>query len=100
MAHGCRYAYWTTAFTYRTMRVMENPLRRTAILPRPAPCSLAEAHQAQDRLVAAGFDAEIVEHDDNGLNMWANTKAGGEVKPDERYVIRVPRAQAEAAGQV
>jgi hypothetical protein len=79
---------------------MENPLRRTVILPRPAPCSLAEAQHAQDRLVAAGFDAEIVEHDDNGLNMWANTKVGGEVKPDERYVIRVPRSQADAAAQV
>jgi hypothetical protein len=50
--------------------------------------------------VAAGIDAEIVEHDDNGLNMWANTKAGGEVSPDERYVIRVPRSQAAAAEQL
>ncbi len=82
------------------MRVMENPLRRTVILSRPAPCSLAEAQHAQDRLIAAGFDPEIVEHEDNGLNMWANTRAGGEVKPDERYVIRVPRAQADAASQV
>jgi hypothetical protein len=77
-----------------------NPFRRTVILPRPKPCSLAEAQQAQDRLVAAGFDAEVVEHEDNGLNMWANTKVGGEVTPDERYVIRVPRRQADAAARL
>jgi hypothetical protein len=50
--------------------------------------------------VAAGIDAEIVEHADNGMNMWANTKVGGEVTPDERYVIRVPRGQADAAGRL
>ena len=32
--------------------------------------------------------------------MWANVTAAGEVKPDERYVIQVPRKQAKAAGQV
>ena len=47
--------------------------------------------------MAAGIDAEIVGHADNGLNMWANTQVGGEVTPDERYVIRVPRRQAAAA---
>jgi hypothetical protein len=79
---------------------MGNPFRRTVTLARPTPCSLAEAQQAQDRLVAAGFDAEVVEHDDNGVNMWANTKVAGEVHPDERYVIRVPRHQAEAAARI
>ncbi len=70
---------------------------RTVVLERPKPCSYDEAQRSLDRLIAAGIDAEIVEHDDNGMNMWANTKAGGEVRPDERYVIRVPRRQAEAA---
>jgi hypothetical protein len=73
---------------------------RTVVLERPKPCSMHEAEHALDRLLAAGFDAEIVEHDDNGLNMWANTKAGGEVRPDERYVIRVPRRQAAAASRL
>jgi hypothetical protein len=61
---------------------------------------MKEAQHALDRLVAAGIDAEIVEHEDNGLNMWANTKAGGQVTPDERYVIRVPRRQAAAASRI
>ncbi len=73
---------------------------RTVVLPRPHPCSMAEAQRALDRLVAVGIDAEIIEHSDNGANMWANTKAGGEVRPSERYVIRVPRRQAEAASRV
>ncbi|MFZ4717873.1 MAG: hypothetical protein ACOYMR_00520 [Ilumatobacteraceae bacterium] len=73
---------------------------RTVVLGVPRPCSMAEAQRALDRLVAAGIDAEIVEHEDNGLNMWANTNAGGSVAPDERYVIRVPRRQAEAATRV
>ena len=76
---------------------MRNPFRRTTVLARPKPCSFAEAQHALDRLVAAGIDAEIVGHADNGLNMWANTQVGGEVTPDERYVIRVPRRQAAAA---
>ena len=79
---------------------MRNPFRRTVVLARPKPCSMGEAQRALDRLVAAGVEAEIVEHEDNGLNMWANTKVGGEVTPDERYVIRVPRRQAEAAGRI
>lgn len=81
------------------MPQMRNPFRRTTVLARPKPCSSAEAQHSLDRLVAAGIDAEIVEHADNGLNMWANTKVGGEVTPDERYVIRVPRRQAAAADQ-
>jgi len=40
------------------------------------------SEHALDRSVAVGFDAEIVEHDDNGLNMWANTRVGGEVTQD------------------
>ena len=82
------------------MRQVRNPFRRTVVLARPKPCSMAEAQHALDRLVAAGIDAEIVEHADNGMNMWANTKVGGEVTPDERYVIRVPRRQAAVAGRV
>jgi hypothetical protein len=73
---------------------------RVVVLDRPKPCSMREAQRALDRLVGAGFAAEIVEHDDNGLNMWANTTAGGEVRPDERYVIQVPRKQAKAASQL
>jgi len=61
---------------------------------------MAEAQHALDRLVAAGIDAEIVEHEDNGLNMWANTQVAGEVRPNERYVIRVPRRQADAAERI
>ena len=79
---------------------MRNPFRRTTVLARPKPCSFAEAQHSLDRLVAAGLDAEIVEHADNGLNMWANTKVGGEVALDERYVVRVPRRQAAAADQI
>jgi hypothetical protein len=33
---------------------------------RPKPCSMQEAQRALGRLVGAGFDAEIVEDDDNG----------------------------------
>ena len=73
---------------------------RVVVLDRPKPCSMEEAQRALDRLVDAGFDAEIVEDDDNGLNMWANTEAATSVKPDERYVIQVPRKQAKAASQV
>jgi hypothetical protein len=73
---------------------------RVVVLDRPKPCSMDEAQRALDRLVAAGFDAEIVEDDDNGLNMWANVEAATSVKPDERYVIQVPRKQAKAARRV
>ena len=73
---------------------------RKVVLDRPKPCSMHEAQHALDRLVRAGFDAEIVEHADNGMNMWANTMVGGEVTPDERYVIQVPRNQAQAANRV
>jgi hypothetical protein len=73
---------------------------RVVILDHPAACSRAEAQHALDRLVAAGIDAEIVEHEDHGIDMWANTPVGGEVAPRERYVIQVPRRQALAARQV
>jgi hypothetical protein len=79
---------------------MKNPFRRTVVLARPKPCSMAEAQHALVRLVAAGIDAEIIEHEDNALNMWANTRVGGEVTPDERYVIRVPRRQEAAARRI
>jgi predicted ATPase len=73
---------------------------RVVILNHPRACSRAEAQHALDRLVAAGIDAEIVEHEDHGINMWANTPVGGEVAPRERYVIQVSRKQAAAARQV
>ncbi|MEN9643846.1 MAG: hypothetical protein RL238_515 [Actinomycetota bacterium] len=73
---------------------------RTTTLPRPAPGPLEDAQRAADKLIAAGFDAEVVEHDDHGTNMWANTNAGGSVHPSERYVVRVPRRQAEAAARL
>ena len=73
---------------------------RKVVLDRPKPCSMHAAQHAADRLIGAGFDAEVVEDGDNGINMWANTTVGGEVKPDERYVIQVPRQQAKAANQV
>ena len=79
------------------MRFVKHLFRSTVVLSRPSPCSLAEAQRFQDRLVAAGIAAEVVEHDDNGINMWANTTAGGEVAPSERYVIRVPKDQAALA---
>lgn len=79
---------------------MKNPFRRTVVLAHPRPCSLAAAQHVQDRLIAAGIDAEIVEDEDNGLNMWANTKVGGEVTPTERFVIRVPSRQAEDAALI
>ena len=73
---------------------------RVVVLDRPKPCSLEEAQRALDRLVGAGFDAEIVEDDDNGINMWANVPVAGQVTPDGRYVIQVPRKQAKAASRV
>lgn len=73
---------------------------RVVVLDRPKPCSMQEAQRALDRLIGAGFDAEIVEDDDNGINMWANVNVGGQVQPQERYVIQVPRKQAKAASQV
>jgi len=65
---------------------------RMVVLDRPKPCSMGDAQHALDRLIRAGFDAEIVEDANNGMNMWANTMVAGEVKPDERYVIQVPKA--------
>jgi hypothetical protein len=73
---------------------------RVVVLDRPKPCSMDEAQSALDRLVAAGIDAEIVEHDDHGINVWANANVATEVRPDERYVIQVPRKQAKAANRV
>ena len=85
-------------FVVRVVPVLRHG--RKTVLDRPKPCSMHDAQHALDRLVRAGFDPEIVEHADNGMNMWANTKVGGEVKPDERYVIQVPRKQAKAANRV
>jgi hypothetical protein len=82
-------------------RLVMNARRgRVVVLARPEPCSMDEAHHALDRLVAAGISAQIVESDDNGLNMWANTRAAGSVTPQERYVIQVPRDQVAAANLV
>ena len=85
-------------FVVRVVPVLRHG--RKVVLDRPKPCSMREAQHALDRLIAAGFDAEIVEDGDNGMNMWANATVAGEVKPDERYVIQVPRAQAKAANQM
>jgi len=73
---------------------------RVVVLDRPKPCSMEEAQRALDRLVGAGFEAEIVEDENHGLNTWANVEAATSVTPDERYVIQVPRKQAKAASQV
>ena len=86
------------SFFLRVLPVLRHG--RKVVLDRPTPCSIHDAQHALDRLVGAGFDAEIVEHADNGMNMWANTTVGGEVTPDERYVIQVPRKQAEAANRL
>ena len=91
--------FWAAViFAIRVVPVLRHG--RKVTLPRPKPGPMSEAQRAADRLIAAGFDAEIVEADDNGLNMWGNTKAGGEVAPDERYVVRVPRRQAAEASLV
>jgi hypothetical protein len=79
------------------MTPVKHLFRSTVVLSRPSPCSLSEAQRIQDRLLAAGIEAEVVEHDDNGINMWANTTVGGEVTPAERYVIRVRKDQSELA---
>jgi hypothetical protein len=88
--------FWAVAFfALRVVPVLKRG--RKVTLARPAPCSMSEARHAADRLIAAGFDAEVVETDDNGLNMWAITPIGGYVTPDERYVVQVPRRQAADA---
>ncbi len=73
---------------------------RVVVLDRPAPGPRARAEEAVDRLVAAGIPAEIVEHADHGLNVFANTRVGGSPRLAERYVVQVPRARAEAASHV
>jgi hypothetical protein len=92
-------AVWAVIiFAIRVVPVMRHG--RTVTLARPTPCSMTEAQRAADRLIQAGFDAEVVEADENGMNMWANTTAGGQETPDERYVVRVPRRQAADAARV
>jgi hypothetical protein len=91
--------FWLIAFVL--LRVIPVVRRgRRVVLDRPKPCSIKEAQHALDRLLAAGFDAEIVEDDDSATNMWANMGVLTEVRPDERYVIQVPRKQAKAANLV
>ena len=87
----------TVIFVGRVVPVLRHG--RTVVLDRPKPCSMHEAQHALDRLVRAGFDAEIVEDADNGMNIWANRTAR-ELRPDERYVIQVPRKQAREANLV
>ena len=72
---------------------------RMVVLDRPKPCSMHEAQLALDRLVGAGFDAEIVEGDDHGMNIWAK-RTFARMRPDERYVIQVPRKQAKEANLI
>jgi hypothetical protein len=91
--------FWLVAFVLlRVVPVVRHG--RKVVLDRPKPCSMNEAQHALDRLLAAGFDAEIVEGDDSATNMWANMGVLTEVRPDERYVIQVPRKQAKAANLV
>jgi hypothetical protein len=91
--------FWLIAFVLlRVVPVLRRG--RKVVLDRPKPCSIKEAQHALDRLLAAGFDAEIVEDDDSATNMWANMGVLTEVRPDERYVIQVPRKQAKAANLV
>ena len=90
---------WLLVFVL--MRVVPTMRRgRFVVLNRPKPCSMEEAQHALDRLVATGIAGEIVEDDDSGINMWANISTAGEVKPSGRYVIKVPRKQADAASRV
>ena len=90
---------WLVVFVL--VRVVPRMRRgRFVVLDHPKPCSMEEAQHALDRLVAAGFAGEIVEDDDSGINMWANVRAAGEVKPSGRYVIKVPRKQADGASRV
>jgi hypothetical protein len=91
--------FWLVAFVLlRVVPVVRHG--RKVVLDRPKPCSMNEVQHALDRLLAAGFDAEIVEGDDSATNMWANMGVLTEVRPDERYVIQVPRKQAKAANLV
>jgi hypothetical protein len=91
--------FWAIViFAIRVVPVIRHG--RKVTLSRPKPCSMLEAQRAADRLIEAGFDAEIAETDDNGLNMWANTPTGAQVRPFERYVVRVPRRQAAEASLV
>jgi hypothetical protein len=91
--------FWLIAFVL--LRVVPVVRRgRRVVLDRPKPCSIKEAQHALDRLLAAGFDAEIVEDEDSATNMWANMGVLTEVRPDERYVLQVPRKQAKAANLV
>ena len=90
---------WLIAFVLlRVIPVVRHG--RKVVLDRPKPCSMNEVQHALDRLLAAGFDAEIVEDEDSGTNMWANMAVLTEARPDERYVIQVPRKQAKAANLV
>ena len=90
---------WLIAFVLlRVIPVVRHG--RKVVLDRPKPCSMNEVQHALDRLLAAGFDAEIVEDEDSGTNMWANMGVLTEARPDERYVIQVPRKQAKAANLV
>jgi hypothetical protein len=92
-------ALWLLVFVL--MRVVPTMRRgRFVVLDRPKPCSMEEAQHTLDRLVAAGFAGEIVEDDDSGINAWANVSAPAEVKPSGRYVIKVPRKDADAASRV
>jgi hypothetical protein len=88
----------TVIFVGRVVPVLRHG--RKVVLDRPKPCSMREAQHSLDRLVRAGFDAEIVEDADNGMNIWAKRTFAREVKLDERYVIQVPRKQARAANLV
>src|SRR5215207_7005997 len=59
--------------------------------------STAQRRQPRARLARADLARSGGVGD--GFNMWANTTAGGEGKPVERYVMQVPRRQAKTANQ-
>jgi hypothetical protein len=73
---------------------------RVVVLDRPKPCSMHEAQHALDRLIRAGFDAEIVESAGNAVNLFSDPAKVHGILPDKRYVIQVPRKQAKAASQL
>lgn len=88
--------FWgVVVFVVRVIPVIRRG--RVVVLDRPRATTFSDAQHACDRLIAAGFDAEVVEHEDSGLNVWANGNVAGEVRPDVRYVVQVPRNQAKSA---
>ena len=87
----------TVIFVGRVLPVLRHG--RKVVLDRPKPCSMHDAQHALDRLVSAGVDRENVESEDHGMNVWSK-RTFAPLRPDERYVIQVPRKQAKAANLI